>query len=236
MASDAASKLKRTELILLVIGIKCVLAWGGLRLYSVTTSRAAVRTFEAGERTGAVVHTNSPSTVDVRAWSSERIAAYQRSLGELAVAPIAVLRIQKLGLVVPVFNGTDDLILNRGVGRVLGTAQIGQPGNMAIAGHRDGFFRKLGEVSDGDVIEVERLGSVDRYVVTATRVVTPEDISVLKPSASPVLTLITCFPFYFIGHAPRRYIVTAVFDPHEDAVVAQTKTPHNFSHALFEKQ
>jgi len=227
IVSSATSKLKRLELIFLVIGLKCLLLWGGLRVYSLASSRVAVEQFEAHEEDEPTALTYPSSAVDVRLWSSGRIVAYQRSLGELTVAPIAVLRIQKIGLAVPVFNGTDDVILNRGVGRVPGTAKIGEPGNLAIAGHRDGFFRRLGELSSGDVIDVERMGSVDRYAVTATRVVTPEDVSVLKPGRSPTLTLITCFPFHFVGHAPRRYVVTAVFDASQGSW--QTKAPFDFA-------
>lgn len=215
MPSAASLKLKRAEWILFALGIGCLLTWGGMRIYSVAASKAAVQNFETIEEGTAFAQANL-SPFDVRLWSTERIAAYQKSLTELTAAPIAVLRIPRISLVVPVFNGTGDLILDRGVGRVPGTAAVGQAGNLAIAGHRDGFFRGLSEVSIGDVVEVERPGSIDSYAVTATRVVAPEDISVLRPSASPTLTLITCFPFYFIGHAPQRYIVTAVLDAHHN--------------------
>lgn len=236
MPSDAACKLKRAEPVLLAIGIMCLLAWGGLRIYSLEASSAAVRSFEVNQTGGAATQADSSTTVDVRLWSNERIAAYRKSLGELTIAPIAVLRIRKIGLAVPVFNGTDEVILNRGVGRVPGTAKIGELGNLAIAGHRDGFFRELGQLSPGDVIEVAGRGRVDRYTVTATRVVMPEDTSVLKKSASPTLTLITCFPFHFIGHAPQRYIVSAVHDALHDPLLAEKKEPRDFSGTTSQKQ
>lgn len=235
MPPDTAFKLKRAEPILVTIGITCLVAWGVLRIYSVATSRAAVQSFEANQTGEAAAQVRSSSAVDVRLWSSERIAAYQRSLTELTITPIAVLRIQKIDLVVPIFNGTNDLVLNRGVGRVPGTAKIGEPGNLAIAGHRDGFFRELGQLSPGDVIEVERKGGVDHYTVGLTRVVTPEDISVLKASASPTLTLITCFPFHFVGHAPERYIVSAVLTASHDPLLSENKT-HDFPGPTSQKQ
>lgn len=211
MSSNAALRLKRFELILLVVGVKCLLLWSALRVYSFASSRAAVQSFEAIDEGETVAYANSPP-VDVTLWSNERIVAYQRSLFERTGTPIAVLRIPKIGLSAPVFNGTDGWTLNRGVGRVPGTAKIGVLGNLAIAGHRDGFFRELSQLIPGDIVELDHLGNVERYTVTETRVVRPEDISVLSPSASARLTLITCFPFHFIGHAPQRYIVTAAIN------------------------
>ena len=135
-------------------------------------------------------------------------------------APEAVLRVPKVGIEVPVLEGTSDAVLNRGVGHVPGTALPGQAGNLAITGHRDGFFRPLKDIAVGDVIEVERGGqakgdaeAVDRYVVRATRVVSPSDTSVLRATPEATLTLITCFPFYYVGAAPQRFIVQASLLP-----------------------
>jgi sortase A len=101
--------------------------------------------------------------------------------------------------------------LNRGVGRILGTAQLGQPGNLGIAGHRDGFFRGLKDVGPDDVIEVIRPGQTDFYAITQIQIVDPGNVSVLAPTSTQTLTLVTCYPFYFIGNAPQRYIVTASY-------------------------
>ena len=78
-----------------------------------------------------------------------------------------------------------------------------------IAGHRDGFFRPLKDIAVGDLIEVEAVGHVDRYRVQHTWIVTPDDVWVLDPTDTPSLTLVTCYPFYFIGSAPKRFIVRA---------------------------
>jgi sortase A len=121
---------------------------------------------------------------------------------------------------VPVFDGTDDLTLNRGVGRIIGTAQVGGSGNLAIAGHRDGFFRALQDVARGDLIELVQSRHTDSYIVGQIRVVTPENISVLGRTAVPTLTLVTCFPFYYIGHAPNRFVVTAHLKPSRHAIMA----------------
>jgi sortase A len=151
-------------------------------------------------------------------WDSARIRAHQRSLGVAMTPPEAVLRVPRLGLEAPVFEGTGDLEMNRGLGHIAGTAMPGAAGNVAIAGHRDGFFRPLKDVRVGDVIEVQRRGSTaaqtDRYVVERTTIISPADAAVLQPTSVRTLTLVTCYPFYFVGAAPQRFIVQArqVFD------------------------
>lgn len=125
--------------------------------------------------------------------------------------PLAVLRIDRLQIRVPVFEGTDDLVLNRGVGRVPGTARPGAAGNgnIGISGHRDGFFGALKGTAVGDAVELATPGLVSLYTVDSIEIVTPEDVGVLKPRGVSSLTLTTCYPFDFIGDAPLRYIVHA---------------------------
>ena len=106
--------------------------------------------------------------------------------------------------------GTDDRTLDRAVGHIEGTAQPGTDGNSGIAGHRDGFFRGLKDITPGDVIELDTIQGKDVYRVERTWVVNPEDVSVLDPTSTRALTLVTCYPFYFVGSAPRRFIVRAV--------------------------
>jgi sortase A len=149
-------------------------------------------------------------------WDSARIRAYEKTLGAEMTGPEALLRVPKVGIEVPVFEGTSDVVMNRGVGHVSGTAMPGQIGNMAgnivIAGHRDGFFRGLKDLAVGDRIEVQRnveVGQTDTYVIDHIKIVLPQDTSVLKPTDTSTLTLITCYPFYYVGSAPERYIVQA---------------------------
>lgn len=124
--------------------------------------------------------------------------------------PIALLRISRIGLEVPVFTDTNERNLNRGTGWVEGTAAPDDGGNMAIAGHRDTYFRSLKDVVVGDVLELESISKQTSYRVTEISVVEPEDISSLLATEAPAVTLVTCFPFYFVGNAPQRYIVRAV--------------------------
>ena len=194
----------------------CGLAvWMAAQFHQIIGSKAAIARFESeSKKTGTSVapfpDPDLSTPVDFSLWSPGRVTAYKDSLAQKSDAPLAILRISKIHLEVPVFNDTDDLTLNRGVGRILGTGQIGKPGNLGIAGHRDGFFRGLQNIGPSDSIEIVQHEKTDKYVVSEIRIVTPEDIHVLDPTPKPTLTLVTCFPFYFVGHAPKRYIVTAV--------------------------
>jgi sortase A len=142
-------------------------------------------------------------------WDSARIRAFQGSL-KAGMEPVeAILRVPKAGIEVPVFEGTSDLVMNRGVGHIAGTAMPGKFGNVAITGHRDGFFRGLKDVSAGDLIEVQHGNVTDTYVVQKLKIVLPSDVSVLEATDKSTLTLITCYPFYFVGAAPERFIVQA---------------------------
>ena len=141
-------------------------------------------------------------------WSIQRTRLYQASLRK-PVESLAVLRIPTLQLEVPVLEGTDEVTLNRGVGRIAGTSLPRQGGNIGIAGHRDGFFRKLKDIRTGDTIELVTLSGTDVFVVDQIRITSPTDVSVLRPRPKHSLTLVTCYPFYFVGPAPSRYIVEA---------------------------
>jgi sortase A len=215
MATDCSTKVQRAERILLAIGLTLTAVWVAARLDSVLGSRAALARFEAAHaiNTAASGRTRlqsvTNSSVDFASWSRSRILEYEDSLTEVAGTPEAILRIPKIRLEVPVFEGTSDLALNRGVGRIPGTAPIGRPGNLALAGHRDGFFRGLQSIALGDIVDLVRAGQTDRYTVSQIRIVAPDDTSVLNPTDRSRLTLVTCFPFHFVGHAPKRFIVIA---------------------------
>jgi sortase A len=99
--------------------------------------------------------------------------------------------------------------LNRGLGRIPGTAIPGSNGNLAIAGHRDGFFRGLKDIKPGDTVEVDTRLETDIYIVDFTKIVDPHDVSVLEDQPVATLTLVTCYPFYYIGDAPQRFVVRA---------------------------
>ncbi len=202
-----ARKVRLAERILLVIGLSLLAGWAAARFHGNMASDAAIKRFHADASLGQGSETTA--VVDFADWSPQRIAAYKESLAAKQDLPLAILRIPKIKLEVPVFSGTDDLTLNRGAGWIAGTAQIGQPGNIGIAAHRDGFFRGLKDVGGNDVIELELPGRTDQYVINNIQIVSPDDVSVLDATPAPTLTLVTCYPFYFVGSAPQRYIVTA---------------------------
>jgi sortase A len=117
------------------------------------------------------------------------------------------LQIPKISLDAIVVDGTTRNDLKIGPGRIVSTAVPGEPGNSVISGHRDTFFRHIYELSKGDVIEVRRNGELMRFEVTGKKIVDPEDLSVLKQGPDAELTLITCYPTYYIGPAPERLVV-----------------------------
>ena len=149
------------------------------------------------------------SLPDFRLWSEKRIKEYRASLLVHVPAPLGVLEIPSLRLQVPVLEGTDDLTLDRAVGHIRGTAPVGESGNIGVAGHRDGFFRGLKDIHVGDSIDLHSQSGTSHYLVDEIQIVPPSDISVLATRAKPSLTLVTCYPFYFVGSAPLRYIVHA---------------------------
>jgi sortase A len=124
-------------------------------------------------------------------------------------AVIGRLEIPRLKLAVMVREGAGENTLRRAVGHIPGTALPGNLGNVGLAGHRDTFFRSLRNIRKNDTIELQTTAGTYRYVVNSTRIVTPRDVSVLKASGGETLTLVTCYPFYYVGSAPRRFIVHA---------------------------
>jgi sortase A len=208
------------EIALMTLGLALLAAFCGAQIDRYLSSRAAVREFsrqrsaqvidpakEAPSHTGADASaTHQPNLAgEPPEASGERRSGSQNALP----AAVALLRIPKIHLEVPVLEGTNALTLNRGTGWIEGTARPGDRGNVGIAGHRDSFFRGLKDVKINDTISLETAHGTASYVVDQIRIVKPEDVSVLDPTSEPVLTLVTCYPFRFVGNAPKRYIVTA---------------------------
>jgi sortase A len=117
--------------------------------------------------------------------------------------------IPRLRISVMVAQGTSPRVLRVAAGHIPGTALPGQTGNVVIAAHRDTFFRHLGELKPGDVIQVTTRRKQYLYTVRFTDIVSPNETWVLEPSSGQSLTLITCYPFYYIGPAPKRFVVRA---------------------------
>lgn len=126
-----------------------------------------------------------------------------------AGSAIGRLEIPRIELSVVVLEGSDAGALRLGVGRLANSSLPGEPGNVVLAGHRDTFFRSLREIRTGDRISLRTPQGMFAYTVDWTQVVNPTDIEVLQPTPAPALTLVTCYPFYYLGSAPQRFIVRA---------------------------
>ena len=131
--------------------------------------------------------------------------ASRRAAGSL----VGRLEIRRLGLSAIVLEGSDSRTLRRGVGRIPETASPGQDGNVVLSGHRDTFFRPLRQIRAGDRVTLQTPAGLYRYVVEWTAVVNPTDNASLKATADRSLTLVTCYPFRYVGPAPQRFIVRA---------------------------
>jgi len=203
-------------------GVMCLVYVSAQYISGIRESHEALQRFAsfqtAQSRTG---------TPDLALWSPQRIAAWRNTLTMPREVPLAVLRIPRINLEVPVLEGTSEVTLNRGVGHIEETALPGMNGNAGIAGHRDGFFRALKDADLGDAIELETLDGKQIYRIERTWIVNPEDVSVLDPTSAQSITLVTCYPFYFVGSAPERYIVRAVrAEPFVDSSLALASTDH----------
>jgi sortase A len=127
----------------------------------------------------------------------------------VAGSSFARMAIDRLHVNVAVIEGDSDADLRLGAGHIPYTALPGDSGNVGIAAHRDTFFRPLRNIRKGDIISVFTPGETYRYAVDSTQIVTPEHSEVLLPTTEPSLTLVTCYPFYYVGSAPKRFIVRA---------------------------
>jgi len=122
---------------------------------------------------------------------------------------IGRIEVTRLGMSAIVMEGTSRTTLRRAIGHIAGTALPGQPGNVGLSGHRDTFFRQLQNIRQDDIVTFTTMSGEFRYRVVSTRVVAPTEISVLEPGGDEILTLVTCYPFYYAGPAPNRFIVRA---------------------------
>jgi len=217
-ASDRGKKRRSgwiwAERLVLICGIVLLAIYCAARIEGILSSQSALRKFDDHTRTAVFAETDSRGglatpEVDFNLTDNQRVQANGRSFTARSGVPLAVLEIPKVHLEVPVFDGTDGLTLNHGVGRIAGTARPREGRNIGIAGHRDTFFRELKNVSIGDAIELRTPTGIEVYAVAEINIVSPNEVNVLRRRSVPSLTLVTCYPFYYVGSAPQRYIVTA---------------------------
>lgn len=195
--SCAAPWLRRGEMALWVIGLS-LLGW-------VLATTLISRAYQARQERAFF----SPETrrdIATSADANPLVLATSAGVDPLVLGRIEIPRI---GVRAIVREGDDDTTLAIAVGHIPGTAQPGERGNMALAGHRDSFFRALQGIRCQDTIRIVTLRRSYEYVVDSTEIVGPKDTKVLDPTGDAVLTLVTCYPFKYVGHAPNRFVVRA---------------------------
>ena len=175
----------------------CALSFGWIALQAHGAQKAAagIAAAEVGSASALPASSGAPSLADVRTPAAAQV--------------IGRLEIPKLALSVPMMADFDNSSLLRGVGHIHGTAVPGGLGNLVLAGHRDTYFRPLRRIAPGMEIRVADGSGTFHYVVDSTEVVIPEEVRILSIGGRPELTLITCYPFNYIGAAPKRFIVHA---------------------------
>jgi LPXTG-site transpeptidase (sortase) family protein len=132
--------------------------------------------------------------------------------GNAGPLPIGRIEIPSVGVSAIVEEGDSEATLAESVGHLSGTALPGQPGNIALAAHRDTYFRDLEDIQAGDEIYFTTARAIYKYRVASRDIVDPSDVAVLAPSSDSRLTLITCYPFHFVGPAPKRFVVVATLE------------------------
>lgn len=150
---------------------------------------------------------------DTRLWAPARITRYRASADAQLPEVLGILEIPALALKVPVYAGNDDVVLDRGAGIISGMAYPHEQGNIGISGHRDGYFRVLKNIAVGDDLLLQTLAGNKHFVVDSLQVVDKDDTALLQDTDEQTVTLVTCYPFYFVGNAPRRFVVTARRQP-----------------------
>jgi sortase A len=160
------------------------------------------------------------------AWTEQAAAlSAANQASQQRIAPeqmLTRLTVSKIGIDAIVVEGASRKELSEGPGHMQQTAEPGETGNAVITGHRDTFFRHIHELTKGDHVQVQRNGRNFIYEVTSKRIVMPEDISVINPTNDQQLTLITCYPTYYIGPAPKRLVVFSKLVESDGQPVNQT--------------
>jgi len=146
---------------------------------------------------------------NMQLWSDEAKARYLAALDEADAPVLGVLHAPSLALEVPVYESDSDLNMDRGAGIIDGMAYPHELGHIGIAGHRDGYFRALKDLQLGDRLVLETLHGTKEFVVDDLRVIEPTELDYLQETVDQRLTIVTCYPFYFAGSAPQRYLVRA---------------------------
>ncbi len=198
------------------LSIALIVYYFGVKAVGDSQAHDDLASFELAreQHTASVAQTASyQEQPDFSNWSETRKRAYAAvTANSHADQPVAVLEVNSVRLKVPVYADTSEAHLDRGAGVIDGMAAPGKGGNLGIAGHRDGYFRALQGIKVGDSIAVKMTHHSYQYRVSAIKIVDQHDNAVLRDTIDPTLTLVTCYPFYYQGSAPQRFIVHGEFE------------------------
>jgi len=215
---------KNTERVCVIPGLTSCLLAGILALHAFVVSHPAMASSAQAKTQGTeqAHQINLDGYIPDQSLWAEKMKLKYESAKATDESPLALLTIERLNLKAPVYLGTHRKTLDRGLGVVDGTAHPGEVGNIAISGHRDSFFRVLKDIKLGDKIEMQTTEGFEDFEVSEITIVDALEVSVLDPTDTTVLTLITCHPFYYQGYAPDRYIVRAT-PVNADAILNESK-------------
>ncbi len=235
--NDSQRRSRALEYMCWALALLCFLplatAVGSRMLYASAAEQMQLAHSEVNEPAPEIARSGVATAVagtdvkqDQSLWARTRRAAFARLTVNGLPATVAVLRIPQLQATIPVFNGATEAAMTLGAGHLSDTTALTGEGNIALSSHRDGAFRILKDVSKGDALTLTTDAGVRTFIVKKLFIVEPSEVSVLAPTPTTTLTLITCHPFYFVGNAPRRYIVQAELD---DKLPTATEHRHQLS-------
>jgi LPXTG-site transpeptidase (sortase) family protein len=206
MPQNSARRVAR--LVLLVIGIVCVGFYCEAWLYR--TAFQFYENWQFDHQTAEPVRRSAQKRAALPAVLPDPDRGVPRSRVGEPGGIVGRISIPRLNVSAIVEEGIDATTLSRAVGHIPGTAMPGETGNIGVAGHRDTFFQKLKDLQPNDKIDFTTHSGRYHYTVESLTVVEPSDVGVLRSTGGKMLTIVTCFPFHYIGNAPRRFIVHAV--------------------------
>ena len=219
--------LRWAERLLILIGVLCL----GYLLYTYAEA-SLYQAFEDRELDKIL---NDAAVSGTSGRAPEEVVSAPEAAERRTFAPgstVGRIEIPRLGVSAVIRAGSDARTLRLAVGYIPGTGLPGERGNFGLAGHRDTFFRKLRDINPDDEIRIVTTDGAFRYYVQRTSIVTPEDVGVLDPTNYPALTLVTCYPFNYIGSAPKRFIVRAALQATETPTSSIVSKPDRSVAAL----
>jgi sortase A len=203
--------LRWLERALMLVAVLCLGGWAWSWLDATYAQYRDGQLLDEARNANAATAASAPPARETDALGSFQPAAARQSRPPAPEgALVGRIEIPRVGVSTIVLEGVGDKTLRRGAGHIPETALPQDGGNVGIAAHRDSFFRALKDIRKNDIVRLETLEGTFNYSVEWTQIVKPEDTEVLADLGKPALTLVTCYPFYYVGSAPKRFIVRAV--------------------------